>query len=491
MITIEEVQEISGIGYWELDFLKDELTWSNQVYKIFQVSPQDFIPSYNSFLQRIHPEDREMVNATYTKSLETREPYKVQHRILFDDNTIKYVIEKCETFFDELGKPTKSIGSIQDVTDFETSRIQLEASQKKFMAISDQTTEGITVADMNGNYVFVNPAFCKMSGYSNEELLDLTVFDMKAKDQDHSSFKNSKEKMEGKPIQVNLQKKDGTEYITEIIGDVIHVDGETFVLGTIRDITERVRNEELINKLNKDLEAIVEERTLQLNRTIAQLSEEVEQRKAVEKELKESLTTKEILFKEVTHRVKNNMQIISSLVNLQKSYLDKESSEFLEQISHRIHSMALIHETLYKTDEFEEIQFNHYLESLIKYLCESLNSRTVNIELNAEHSLLPLDVGTSCGMIIIELVTNSIKHAFPHPAEGGTIHILFKQEEENTYRLTISDNGIGFPEGIDFKETKSLGLQLVTNLVSQISGEVELSRKNGTKFDISFQTLNN
>ena len=483
MITIEQAQEISGIGYWEFDIQKERLTWSNQVYKIFGLDQNTFDANFNSFLSCIHPDDREAVKHAYLNSLETRESYEIQHRIVLSDNTIKYVIEKCETYYEKSGIPIKSVGYIQDVTDSVTARIKLEASQKKFKAISDQTAEGITVADMDGNYVFVNPAFCRMSGYSEEELLNMTVFDMKAKDQDHSSFIESKKTLQGKTIKVKLKKKDGSEYFTEIIGDVINVNNETLVLGTIRDVSERIQNEKVINKLNQDLELLVKERTNQLNNTIAELSKEVEQRKIAEKKTQESLQIKEILLKEVTHRVKNNMQIISSLISLQKSQLEDESCEFLEQISHRIHSMALIHETLYKTNEFSQIQFSHYLKSLTMYIRESYKTSDVSIEFKTENCVLPLDIATSCGMIIIELVTNSIKYAFPNQ-RIGKINIVFKPYQPDKYILTISDDGIGFPEEIDFKKTKSLGLQLVMNLVDQISGNIELKKNNGSNFEI-------
>lgn len=483
MITIEQAQEISGIGYWEFDNLNENLTWSNQVYKIFEVDQNTFDTNFSSFLSCIHPEDREAVKQAYLNSLETKESYEIQHRILLRDETIKYVIEKCETYYDKSGIPIKSVGYIQDVTESVTSRIKLEASQKKFKAISDQTTEGITVADMDGNYVFVNPAFCRMSGYSEKELLSMTVFDMKAKGQDHSSFKKSKETNQGKTIKVNLRKKDGSEYFTEIIGDVIHVNNEKLVLGTIRDVSERIRNETMINELNQDLETLVKERTIQLNNTIAKLSNEVEQRKIAENKIQESLQIKEILLKEVTHRVKNNMQIISSLINLQKSQLENESCDFLEQISHRIHSMALIHETLYKTNEFSKIQFSNYLKSLITYIRESYKTSDISIEFETENCILPLDIATSCGMIIIELVTNSIKYAFPDQRKGE-INIVFKPYLTDKFILTISDDGIGFPDEIDFKKTKSLGLQLVMNLVDQISGNIDLKKNKGTNFEI-------
>jgi len=487
MMPIDEVQEISGIGYWEFDLADGKLHWSKQVYEIYGVDPTQFTPSEENFYDFVHPEDKSLVNDAYYKTLAEQNSFRIQHRVIVN-NEVRYVIQRCESIFDKDGTPLRSIGSVQDVTETIEAQRQLEASQKKFMAISNQTTEGITIADLEGNYVFVNPAFCRMSGYTEEELLKLSVFDMKAKNQDHSSFKNTKEDMEGKPVHVVLQKKTGEVYHTEIIGDVINIEGESLVLGTIRDITDRVKREELLNKFNAELELKVEERTHQLNETIHEMSQEVDHRKEVEARLKESLATKEVLFKEITHRVKNNLQIISSLINLQKSTLSKEAGEFLAQISRRIHSMALIHETLYKTNEFEKIQYDGYLRTLINFIRESYQSENISFKLKAEKNLLPLGVGTSLGMIVMELVSNSMKHAFPDEKKKGVVEIGFLKKGNGQYRLIISDNGIGMPEGLDFRKTKTLGLQLVLGLVEQIDGTISLDQKkgSGTSFRIDF-----
>jgi len=146
-----------------------------------------------------------------------------------------------------------------------------EDTEAQFRAISEQSAEGITVADLDGKYIFVNPSFCKMSGYTVEELLNLSVFDMKAKNQNHNSFYDSKEKMQGIPIHVNLKKKDGTEYMTEIIGKIITVNNQQLVMGIIRDISERIKKEkEVIDAKNRaekseaQLRAIVDQSPLSI-----------------------------------------------------------------------------------------------------------------------------------------------------------------------------------------------------------------------------------
>lgn len=134
---------------------------------------------------------------------------------------------------------------------------ELSESETTYNAVVNQISEGVTLADMEGNYISVNAAFCKMSGYSEEELLSKTVFDMKADNQTHQTFYDSKEKLEGVPIRVNLKRKDGSEYLTEIIGDVISIDNKQLVIGTIRDVTEKVNAEKQINFLNQNLELTV------------------------------------------------------------------------------------------------------------------------------------------------------------------------------------------------------------------------------------------
>jgi len=485
MTTKDKEQEISGVGFWELDIPEGKLTWSKQVYKIFRVDEKTFEPSYDLFLDCVHPEDREAVGKAYKTSLKEKQAYEIKHRIVFGDNSVGHVLEKCDTYYDDQGNPLTSVGSVQDITESEEARLKLEDSERKFRAISDQTTEGITVADLEGNYVFVNPAFCKMSGYSEKELLKMTVFDMKAPNQDHSSFKNSKEKLEGTPIRVNLKRKDGVEYLTEIIGDVIRVENEDLVLGTIRDITERERSEKEILKLNENLEAIVKERTEELNKTVTNLSEEIRQRTIAEEKIKESLDTKEVLLQEVTHRVKNSLQIISSLISLQKSSIsDEDSIQILNQVSHRIQSMALIHEILYTSNEFEKVDFQKYIDSLIFYAERTFQSPHITFVTSIEKASLTLDTATNCGMIIMELITNSIKYAFPNN-RSGAISIGLKANSDS-FTITLSDDGIGLPKDLDFKKTKTLGMQLVMSLTEQLDGEIMLKRNNGSKFELTF-----
>jgi PAS domain S-box-containing protein len=205
-----------------------------------------------------------------------------------------------------------------------------------------------------------------------------------------------------------------------------------------------------------------------------------------ENQIKDSLEEKEVLLREIHHRVKNNMQIISSLLSLQSAYLNnKQLQDILKESQNRVKSMALIHEKLYQSEGLAKINFSEYIRNLTYDLFSSYATDT-NIKLNLEIPELSLDIDTAipCGLIINEIVTNSLKYAFPDAIEGN-ISINLKTEDEKII-LSITDDGVGLSENFDLKKTKTLGLRLVKTLVRQIDGSLELHRNNGTEFDIKF-----
>jgi two-component sensor histidine kinase len=213
--------------------------------------------------------------------------------------------------------------------------------------------------------------------------------------------------------------------------------------------------------------------------------------KEAEDKIKSSLKEKELLLQEVHHRVKNNLQIISSLLNLQAGYInDEKDLEFLKDSQSRVKSMAFIHEQLYKSSDFTNINFAKYIRSLISYLSYShgLNLEKIKMNINVEDVSLNINTAIPCGLIINELVTNSIKYAFPDE-RSGIINVGLNSNYEEKYVLTVGDDGIGLPEDIDYKNSATLGLQLVNNLSKQLDGSIELDRKNGTQFKIFFNKV--
>jgi PAS domain S-box-containing protein len=280
-----------------------------------------------------------------------------------------------------------------------------------------------------------------------------------------------KEALEGKPYDINyrLILNNGEERI-------VHEQGKTIfdeknlparMFGTVQDITEHKRTEEALAKIE------------------------------------------ETRVKEIHHRIKNNLQVISSLLSLEaEKFTDSIILESFKESQNRIASMALIHEELYKGDKIDTLEFGDYLRKLTADLFSSYNiHKNISLNLDLEQIYLGLDTAIPLGIIVNELVTNSLKHAFPN-GNKWEISISLKkikdlgvnkevsradsacsQKKDFQYTLTVADNGKGIPEEINFRNTDSLGLQLVNILVEQIEGCLELRRNRGTEFFIKFNDI--
>jgi PAS domain S-box-containing protein len=215
------------------------------------------------------------------------------------------------------------------------------------------------------------------------------------------------------------------------------------------------------------------------------------ERKRAEERIKSSLAEKEVLLKEIHHRVKNNLQVVSSLLKLQsKAINDEHALEMFKDSQNRVRSMALIHEKLYQTRDLARIDFAAYVKDLAGFLLRSYErgSGRVRIDVEVEDVHLGIDSAIPCGLIINELVSNSLKHAFPGGREGA-IKVHLMKDPDGGVRLVTWDDGIGVPADLDFRNTQSLGLQLVNRLTEQLGGTITLRRDRGTVFDIRFMTV--
>jgi PAS domain S-box-containing protein len=217
--------------------------------------------------------------------------------------------------------------------------------------------------------------------------------------------------------------------------------------------------------------------------------QDVTEHKRVELELKASLEEKIALLKEVHHRVKNNLQVIISLLNLQATRIqNREVLDTLEETRNRVRSMSLLHETLYRSQNMARVNLAQYVETLCAHLFRTYGRRVSNVEL--VNRLLPIelspDQAVPCGLIVNELVTNALKYAFPE-ARKGRIVIELHQMENKRLALTVADNGVGLPVDLNIQEAQTLGLQLVVMLTGQLHGSVDILREGGTTFNILFE----
>ena len=218
--------------------------------------------------------------------------------------------------------------------------------------------------------------------------------------------------------------------------------------------------------------------------------EDITDQKEAEKKIKASLEEKEVLLREIHHRVKNNMQVITSLLRLQSDKIkDQQYAEMLKESQEKIKSMALIHEKLYRSKDLARVDFSEYIKSLINSLFRShgIDTSRIATKLRVEDVSLGLDYAIPCGLIINELVSNSLKYAFPEDRKGE-IRITLRSVTEHEIELIVSDDGIGISGDLDFKNTDSLGLDLVTILAEgQLKGKIDVDRTGGTTFRILFK----
>lgn len=218
---------------------------------------------------------------------------------------------------------------------------------------------------------------------------------------------------------------------------------------------------------------------------------DITERKRDEEQIKASLAEKEVLLKEIHHRVKNNLQVISSLLRLQSRYIqDGTVMEMLKESQNRVRSMALVHEQLYQSQDLSRIDFAEYIHNLASNLFQAyqVNAKGVKLNLKLAPAFLNIDTAVPCGLIINELVSNSLKYAFKD-RNFGELTIKFERDDRDLFLLTVSDNGRGFPENLDYKNSGSLGLRLVCSLARQLRGNIELLPGTGTVFQISFPSL--
>ncbi|HVP96929.1 PAS domain S-box protein [Methanoregula sp.] len=381
-----------------------------------------------------------------------------------------------------------SEGILTDITRRKTVESELIGREAEYRTILRTAMDGFCIISKEGRFLDVNDAFCQMTGYTREELLTRSLADIEAKETSGEIAAHSREILSkgADRFETRYRRKDGSVIDAEVSVVVTDRHGGQFVTFH-HDITERKRAQTDLENARSELEQKVLSRTRELKETNESLLAEIALRNKAENEIVASLKEKEMLLKEIHHRVKNNMQVISSLLFMQaRAQKDEKVKEILKESQDRIKSIALVHEKLYQSRDFDQIDYADYLRKITDHLFESyqVDPGRITLHLNAEKAVLHIDKAVPCSLIINEMISNSLKHAFPGERKG-VITIDFKKSGEN-YIVTYSDDGIGIPDSVTFDRTESLGMQLIKGLTKQINGSIGLDRTAGTKYTISF-----
>ena len=259
----------------------------------------------------------------------------------------------------------------------------------------------------------------------------------------------------------------------------------------LEEIIERKRVEKELKVLNESLERSVDERTKKLLKKSEKLMSEIITREQAEEQIKASLKEKEVLLKEIHHRVKNNLQIVSSLLDMGSMQTqNQEVIDLIMDCRNRINSMALVHSQLYKDERLNQIDMEKHIQELSKRLLQIYEmEKTITLDIKPTDIYLPITRAVPCALVLNELISNTLKHAY-RDGQKGKIDISMQRSDGDTFSIKVKDDGIGIPEEIDINTTNSLGLSLVRNLVfRQLSGKLYIRRNRGTEVVIEFKAL--
>ena len=402
----------------------------------------------------IHQDDSGKVSRFFASLSQDNPNGTIDQRTIMPDGQILWQRWYTRAIFDENGaiREFQSVG--RDITDKKETEEALIESERRYRSLFASMRDGYahlrSIQDTDNKspsppeIIDSNPAFEKITGFSREEILNKTLQEILPDvdpDLDAACLKTTET---GEPQEFEITLSDPPRFFE--LSLYSPRSGECATI--FHDITEKKKRNE---------------------------------------ETKQSLREKEILLKEIHHRVKNNMQVISSLLMLQKETIsDPEMRELFAQSESRVYSIALVHEKLYQSENLSRIEYGEYLQMMGDYILASrqVKEGTIVLETHAPGIYLSIDKAVPLSLITNELLTNSLKHAFPDGRKGIITICMEKKENRIIYRF--SDDGIGFPADIDFENTQTLGMQLVTSLVNQLLGTITLRREKGTVFEIVF-----
>jgi len=371
------------------------------------------------------------------------------------DGAKVHIRESARAIFDESGRVKFYEGTVEDITERKRAEAEVEASEKKFHRIFDRSLEGIFQVTVDGQITAANAAMIRMFGYDSlEELQATNVSDRYVDPEARAKIVETLTLLGESPrTEVLLKRKDGSTFPALTSSTVVRDEAGRIecIEGTVVDITDLVQS------------------------------------KAA---LQSALREKETLLKEIFHRVKNNMQTVSGLLRLQSQYLkDPQAAAAFQESQNRIRSMAMIHESLYRSDSLSSVDFASYVRNLTQALLGSQAKYPGRIELAMDVETVQFDLKTAIplGLIINELVSNALKYAFPKDRRG-VIAVGLRALGKDEFLLSVRDDGVGLPPDLELGHLQSMGLQLVDMLATQLDGRIELGPPPGADFRIRFRT---
>lgn len=462
-----ERERLAGIlrgtntGTWEWNVQTGQALFNERWAEIIGYTLKEIFPaSIETWEKFCHPDDlkvsADLLERHFRGDLDY---YECEARMRHKSGEWVWVLDRGRVItWTGDGKPLTMMGTHQDITDRKMADEAIKRSEERFRVAQEMSPDGFTILHPVRNnegrvvdftWVYQNEAISRVNGYDTESIKGRRLLDL---------FPGHSE--------------------TEIFDAYIDV-AET---GEPRIVEAMYQGETITIPTWFRLVVV------SMGEDIAILAQDITARRQTEDALKASLGEKEILLKEIHHRVKNNLMVVSSILNLQSETIrDTKAKDLIVECRKRIQAMSLVHNRLYRSEDLAHIGFREYVDDLLADIAGSHGIVPEKVAFVTDIGDIAFDIETATplGLIINELVSNAMKHAFPGESKGTITVNLHKQD--SGFSLAVKDDGIGFPEGVDFTATESLGMQLVTTLVEQLEGTIELVGDYGTEFRVTFR----
>ena len=455
---LNEVQSLLHAGSYTYNMQTEEMYWSPEILRIYEIDPST-TPTMAMVFGRTHPEDIHLLHEFIQSMRQSDSDESFQHRIIMEDGRIKTLRIVARSKVNENGVQ-ELIGTAIDITEAKESKEAADASLRqtqKLVSLVENSHDCIGYAASPQTVSYVNSSWRKLAGLGLDE--DISSYTM-------SDF---------------LPAADYAYFLSDILPIVQrdgHWEGEAFLHNINTKVPVPV-HQTIFFLTDADSGAPV---------GIASICRDITLRRKLDENLRASLDEKVALLKEVHHRVKNNLQLVSSLLSLQASNAtEPATAELFFQSRNRVRSMALVHENLYRASDFSQILIGDHLRNLCAHLLRAYatDDRHVDLVTKSGEITVDLEKAVSVGLIVNELVSNSLKHAFrgDRPAR---VEVDFSLALDGQYEMRLSDNGIGLPNDFDIATAGTLGLQIVSDLVDQLHGKLQIVRDAGTTFVVKF-----
>src|SRR6056297_882977 len=452
----EIVSKATSDTIWDFDLSDDKMLFNNNIHTMFGYKPEEVSGVASWWRNKIHPGDQLHVSQALRNAISFKEDrFQMEYRFRCADGTYKNIYDRAFLIKDETDEPVRIIGAMQDITNM----VEEQEQMKLLQSVVTNTNESVIISEANPdsrpgrNIVYVNNAFTAMTGYTADETISHST------DFLIGATTNSEKRQEF----LSVLKKGR---ISEMENIYYRKDG-----GKIWVHTSGVP---------------VENRSGVCTHWVF-ISRDITDQKAQEEKILSSLKEKETLLAEIHHRVKNNLAVVSSLMELQS--MNSENNELQSQLMSsvlRIKSMATVHEQLYQSNSFSKLQFSKGLKQLIQSVIETLQTNTkIDLEFVLDNVELSINQGIPCSLLMNEIVTNILKHGFGN-RKTGQISVELRQTGD-MIMVEVKDDGCGLPDDFGVSESSSMGIQLIELLTQQLKGEKNFhSDKSGTTFTLRF-----